>query len=110
VWLQALQAPGLNMSRSLCDGLAKGGGVTSAPHGSVARLTRAHRALVLCSDGVWDFVTPGEAGTLALSTPHTADAAGRLARLARSRWLHRTAGADDTTALVVRLVPPPEPR
>lgn len=106
VWLPALQLPGLNMSRSLCDGLAKGAGVVSAPHGSVAVLSPVHRALVLGSDGVWDFVSPGEAGTLALSTANATEAAARLARLARSRWLHRTAGADDTTAVVVRLAPP----
>jgi len=51
-----------------------------------------------------------EAAAVALSTTDTWEASTRLARLARSRWLTRTGGADDTTVVVIRLVgasPPP---
>lgn len=103
VWLRTAQVPGLNMSRSLCDMVAKQAGVVSAPHMSVRRLGPLDRALVLGSDGIWDFVSAEEAGAVCLSTSNACVAAERLARIARARWLQRTAGADDTTALIVRL-------
>lgn len=93
------------MSRSLGDLIAKQAGVISAPHMCVRKLQREDRALILGSDGLWDFVSHEEAGTVALSTSNTWDGSARLARLARARWLARTAGADDTTVIVVRLQP-----
>jgi len=44
-----------------------------------------------------------EAAAVSVSTADTWEASTRLARLARSRWLTRTGGADDTTVVVIRL-------
>lgn len=52
---------------------------------------------------LWDWVPNEEAASIALSSTETWECAARLARLARSRWLTRTGGADDTTVLVVRI-------
>jgi len=49
-WDGAIQ--GLAMTRSMCDGVAKTGGVVSTPDISAARLCASHRVLVLASDGV----------------------------------------------------------
>lgn len=51
---------------------------------------------------VWDWVPNDEAACVALSTLDAWEAATRLVRLSRSRWLSRTNAADDTTAVVVR--------
>jgi serine/threonine protein phosphatase PrpC len=102
VWLKNAPLPGLNMSRSLGDLIAKQAGVISAPHKAVHLLQASDRALVLASDGLWDFVGNDETSSVALSTSDAWDGAARLSRLSRSRWLSRTGGADDTTVVIVR--------
>jgi len=91
------------MSRSLGDLTGKQAGVISTPHTQVDALAPADRALVLASDGLWDFVANEDVAAVALSTSDCWEAAAALARLARARWLVRTGGADDTTVVVVRL-------
>jgi serine/threonine protein phosphatase PrpC len=102
VWLKNAPLPGLNMSRSLGDLIAKQAGVISAPHKAVHLLQGSDRALVLASDGLGDFVGTEETSSVALSTSDAWDGAARLSRLSRSRWLSRTGGADDTTVVIVR--------
>jgi serine/threonine protein phosphatase PrpC len=97
------------MSRSLGDLIAKQAGVISQPHKATHVLHPTDRALILASDGLWDFAGNEETGSVALSTNDTWDAAARLARLARSRWLSRTYGADDTTVVIVRFGNAPGP-
>jgi hypothetical protein len=70
--------PGLNMSRSLGDLIAKQAGVISAPHKAVHLLQASDRALVLASDGLWDFVGNDETSSVALSTSDAWDGAARL--------------------------------
>jgi serine/threonine protein phosphatase PrpC len=91
------------MSRSLGDLTAKQAGVISLPHRAVEALAPGDRALLLASDGLWDFVGNEEVGAVGLSSGDCWEGASRLARLARARWLVRTGGADDTTIVVVRL-------
>ncbi len=105
MWLKNAPLPGLNMSRSLGDLIAKQAGVISTPHKAIHAISTTDRALVLASDGLWDFVGNEETASVALSTADTWEAAARLARLARSRWLTRTYGADDTTVVIVRFGP-----
>jgi len=54
VWLKNAPLPGLNMSRSLGDLVAKQAGVISAPYKAVHVLQPTDRALVVASDGVGD--------------------------------------------------------
>jgi hypothetical protein len=105
VWLKNAPLPGLNMSRSLGDLIAKQAGVISTPHKAIHAISTSDRCLVLASDGLWDFVGNEETASVALSTADTWEAAARLARLARARWLTRTYGADDTTVVIVRFGP-----
>jgi serine/threonine protein phosphatase PrpC len=64
---------------------------------------RPNGNILLASDGLWDFVSNEETASLALSTGDAWDGAARCSRLARARWLTRTAGgADDTTVVIVR--------
>ena len=103
MWLKNASVPGLNMSRSLGDLTGKIAGVISTPHTSVDVLQPSDRALILASDGLWDFVNNEEVSTVGLSSGDCWETAARLARLTRARWLVRTGGADDTTVVVVRL-------
>lgn len=52
VWLKDVPAPGLAMSRSLGDLVAKAAGVVSIPDRITYQLNDQHEALVLGSDGV----------------------------------------------------------
>ena len=103
VWLANAPVPGLNMSRSMGDLTAKKAGVVSTPHKSIDPIGVGDKALILASDGLWDFVGNEEVSAVGLSSTDCWDAASRLARLTRARWLIRTGGADDTTIVVVRL-------
>ena len=104
VWLKNANVPGLNMSRSLGDLTGKIAGVISTPHASVEPLGAGDHALILASDGLWDVVPNEEVTAVGLSSADCWEAAARLARLTRARWLVRTGGADDTTVVVVRLL------
>jgi serine/threonine protein phosphatase PrpC len=103
VWLANAPVPGLNMSRSMGDLTAKQAGVISTPHKSIEAIGAGDRALILASDGLWDFVGNEEVAAVGLSSGDCWEGASRLARLTRARWLIRTGGADDTTIVVVRL-------
>jgi serine/threonine protein phosphatase PrpC len=61
VWSKEIRQPGLAMSRSLGDSLAKKCGVVSTPSVRVIPRDRDHdRALLICSDGISDQLRPGE--------------------------------------------------
>ena len=61
VWLADQNIPGLAMSRSLCDTVAHTVGVISIPEITERKLTDDERALVLGSDGLWEFISSKEA-------------------------------------------------
>lgn len=55
VWLKNKQVPGLAMTRSLGDFLAKSVGVTSEPEIKVfPNISENDKAIVIASDGIWD--------------------------------------------------------
>mmetsp|Transcript_29108 Transcript_29108/g.61852 ORF Transcript_29108/g.61852 Transcript_29108/m.61852 type:complete len:223 (+) Transcript_29108:1-669(+) len=63
--------------------------------------------VLLCSDGVWEFLSSQDAVKIVGSYPKTeaTDAADRLARVAWDRWIHHYGGevVDDITVLVIHL-------
>lgn len=61
VWSKKVRQPGLAMSRSLGDGLAKSVGVINKPSVNIIPRDKAvDRALVVCSDGISDQLTLSE--------------------------------------------------
>lgn len=101
---------GLNMSRSLGDiEYHLTAGVVAEPTVTEVRLDPADRVLLLCSDGVWDFVSSAEAASVVLDAEALGAelAAQRLASLARGRWLAENWEGgplvDDITAMVIFL-------
>jgi len=93
--------PGLNMSRSLGDVLAHSScGVSDVPDVVERTLTFQDRALLLCSDGIWEVMTPQDFGPW-----RAMEAAKKLADEAMQRWLNGTHGktTDDVTVVLVWL-------
>jgi serine/threonine protein phosphatase PrpC len=117
VYLADADIPGLAMSRSLGDALVHGAGVTSTPQTHVVELGSAHAALVVASDGLWEFCSSAEVAQW--TGEALAGAGGRgggggggagaaapaelLARVAATRWMEREQVIDDITVVVVAL-------
>lgn len=111
VWLDAAQTRvGLAMSRSLGDGAAKRVGVVSDAEVAVHAVEADDAALVLASDGVWEFISSQEAATMVGALLDTdgaeacADACRALVDLSVRRWKENEGSyRDDITCVVARL-------
>eukprot|EP00930_Biecheleria_cincta_P041514 TRINITY_DN2847_c0_g1_i1.p1 TRINITY_DN2847_c0_g1~~TRINITY_DN2847_c0_g1_i1.p1 ORF type:complete len:380 (+),score=74.12 TRINITY_DN2847_c0_g1_i1:91-1230(+) len=102
------QYPGLNMSRCLGDLLGhQDAGCSAEPETSVVKIEPHHNALLLCSDGVWEFIKPAEAVNIvmALGPDQAQKAADKLAKEAWDRWIQEEGGqvVDDITVVLVHL-------
>lgn len=103
VWLS--QDSGLAMSRSLGDSLAHTVGITSDPEVQFLELCSLDRAVVLGSDGLWEFVTSQEVADIVGAFWAESDLEGtceELVRVALTRWRKEDV-VDDITVLVVYL-------
>jgi len=108
VWLADRDIPGLCMTRSFGDNVAASIGVYSKPDIVTRRLEAEDKYLILCSDGLTEFMTNDEiismAHKLALNGLSAKDIAAQLIREARRRWRHEEDDVvDDCTAIVVLL-------
>jgi serine/threonine protein phosphatase PrpC len=101
--------PGLNMSRCLGDLLGhQDAGVSCEPEISVVTLDPKDHILFLCSDGVWEFMEPGDATNVVFPKYNRSkcqQAADALAKEAWDRWIKEEGGAvvDDITAVLIYL-------
>mmetsp|Transcript_117366 Transcript_117366/g.374023 ORF Transcript_117366/g.374023 Transcript_117366/m.374023 type:complete len:373 (+) Transcript_117366:97-1215(+) len=98
----------LNMSRSLGDvDLHSASGVVAKPEVTEYPLSWRDRALVVCSDGIWEFVKPQEIAEILekFDESQAMTAAQHIADTAASRWRRSTGGEmmDDITVLVMFL-------
>jgi serine/threonine protein phosphatase PrpC len=106
VFLQGKDYPGLAMSRAIGDIFAEQAGVTATPDVYISQIQPEDEFLLICSDGVWEFISNSEAveAVAALGKLQAAEAAEVLAKLAWQRWLQREeAVVDDITVLIVYL-------
>merc|ERR1712187_1109837 len=80
-------------------------GISCEPQISEVMLTPLDHVLLLCSDGVWEFISPSEALTIIIDIPSAQAAAECLAEEAWDRWIAEEAGAvvDDITVILVYL-------
>jgi len=103
------QYPGLAMSRAIGDTAGAAIGVSSSPDVTVLHVDNDARFLLMCSDGVWEFISSQEAVELVAeclkSKPEgVQEAVDCLAAEAQRRWLEQEATAvDDITAICVIL-------
>mmetsp|Transcript_9787 Transcript_9787/g.24377 ORF Transcript_9787/g.24377 Transcript_9787/m.24377 type:complete len:386 (+) Transcript_9787:66-1223(+) len=109
VYAKNARYPGLNMSRCLGDLLGhQDCGITAEPETSELAITPADKILLLCSDGVWEFIEPTEAVKIAMvNTGNLMKNAEKLAKEAWDRWIREEGGAvvDDITVVLVSLTP-----
>ncbi|KAI9921570.1 hypothetical protein PsorP6_001369 [Peronosclerospora sorghi] len=116
VWLQDVDIPGLAMSRSFGDSVAKTVGVTAEPDVTVvekldfstSRKNGDHPAAfaVLASDGIWEFMTTSEcidfvAKCILDSGKLPQEACNALIDEACDRWDAEEDVVDDITAVVI---------
>merc|ERR1712066_543730 len=100
--------PGLNMSRCLGDLMGHAdAGCSAEPEVSERVLTPEDHVLLVCSDGVWEFMSADEAVAHVHKYPaaEAQKAAETLAKEAWDRWIKEEGGAvvDDITVVLVRL-------
>ena len=97
--------PGLAMSRSLGDTVAERLGVISTPDVRVVkRQCDRDRAIVLCSDGVHEFLSNERIGEIVApyhSSNDTEGACRKLVEEATNQWLKEDSVIDDITAVVI---------
>ncbi|CAE7631924.1 unnamed protein product [Symbiodinium pilosum] len=109
IYAKNARYPGLNMSRCLGDILGHlECGITCEPEITPVDLeSGAAQILLVCSDGVWEFVTAQEAVDLVSTRPAELceQAAGLLAKEAWDRWIREEGGAvvDDITVGLVHI-------
>lgn len=104
VFLSGKMYPGLAMTRSIGDTLGATAGVTSTPEVKAVKVQRDWSFMLLCSDGVWEFINPQEAIDIVAKHPSTdvQKAAEGLASEAWNRWINEESNVvDDITIIIV---------
>jgi serine/threonine protein phosphatase PrpC len=112
VYARRQNYPGLNMSRAMGDLMGHyEAGISAVPAVKEIQLTSEDEILILCSDGVWEFMPNDDAVDLVSTfSPDTAMAAAdALAKQSWERWLVEQDGmvVDDITALTIWLTSEP---
>ena len=108
VYVKGYRFPGLAMSRALGDLIGHHrAGISATPEIRHEILT-GDESLVLCSDGVWEFLSSQEAVDLIsqeLKSSLEMEAAEKLCKTSWDRWIAEEHGVvvDDITALVAKL-------
>jgi len=94
--------PGINMSRCLGDLLGHAeAGVTCEPEVTVYNIEDDDQFLLICSDGVWEFISANQAVEIVSQVPQNRSmvAANKLAKEAWDRWIQEGVGmVDDITS------------
>jgi len=105
VFMKGKDYPGLSTSRAFGDLSAHSVGVTSEPQTLEINLDESHKYLVLCSDGVTEFIEDEEMITIVRKYgKRVKSAADKLASVAWRRWIQNEDDVvDDITAIVVYL-------
>jgi serine/threonine protein phosphatase PrpC len=106
VWLKRGDAPGLAMARSFGDTVAASVGCIAEPEVMVRKCEPSDKALIMGSDGVWEFIPSDEACRIAgphLERGDAAKAVDELMDVATKRWRQSEEVVDDITCLVALL-------
>jgi serine/threonine protein phosphatase PrpC len=104
VWIKGEDYPGLAMSRSIGDMEAKTVGVIPNPQIMEYTLTSKSKYLLVCSDGVWEFISNEEAMKIANKFYLKNDPMGLCRELTNKStqiWLKEDICIDDITVVAV---------
>jgi serine/threonine protein phosphatase PrpC len=109
VWLSYADLPGLAMSRSLGDTIAKEAGVVSEPDLFEVTLTKQHKFLILATDGLWEFMSSQEVVDIVSkyadpTSPDPEAAIRELVAESNKRWRENEPVVDDTSIIVAFFV------
>lgn len=103
VFLKDKMYPGLSMTRSIGDTVGVEAGVISTPAVISKRMQQDWRLLLVCSDGVWEFISSQEAVNIVspFMPNECQKAAEALASKAWNRWIEEEENVvDDITVII----------
>ena len=112
VWLPNIDAPGLSISRSLCDTLVSEIGVLSDPDIYLRKIEIDDKYMILASAPLWEFIDSVEALSVVhnnfiknTENPKKAceNAVNDLIRIASERWMREEFVCEDLTVTVIFL-------
>lgn len=104
VFVKNKDYPGISMSRTLGNSLAQECGVTAVPTIIDLTIGQADAFLVICTDGVWEYISEDDAAMIVAKYFSPQIAAHKLASLAWQRWMEAEYGlSDDITVVIVKL-------
>ena len=104
VWIKGEEYPGLAMSRSIGDMDAKKVGVIPNPQIIEYTVNTTTKYILMCSDGIWEFISNEEAMKIANKYYLRDDAKSLcqdLTNISTSRWLKEDIVVDDITVVAV---------
>mmetsp|Transcript_4230 Transcript_4230/g.12650 ORF Transcript_4230/g.12650 Transcript_4230/m.12650 type:complete len:361 (-) Transcript_4230:93-1175(-) len=102
VFLPGKMYPGLAMTRAIGDSVGAIAGVTGVPEVSAFKVKETWRFMLLCSDGVWEFMSSEEAVNVVskFSAAEAQKAAEALAAEAWTRWIQEEGNVVDDITVV----------
>lgn len=103
IWLPNDSMPGCGFTRSLGDRVAKSIGVSALPELLEKQLSDEDEYLVLCSDGVFEFISNQMCMDIVAACGEPLAACHALIQEAYKLWLQFDTRTDDITATVLRL-------
>ena len=104
VWIKGEKYPGLAISRSIGDMDAKKVGVIPNPQIIEYTLGSHSKYMIICSDGIWEYISNEEAMVITNKYYLRNDPKGLcqdLTNISTSRWLKDDIAVDDITVVVV---------
>ncbi|CAG9311275.1 unnamed protein product [Blepharisma stoltei] len=106
VYAKGKNYPGLAMSRSLGDKYAKELGVTHKPDIEILDISEEDEFILVCSDGIWEFISDQEAVDLIGKYQDNLKlAVEKLANLAIIRWGFNESQYTDDITIVLAYIP-----
>jgi len=102
IFLAGKMYPGLAMSRSIGDTVGASAGVSSTPDVTRWKVEKDWRFVLLCSDGVWEFITSQEAVDIVAKFPpaDVQQAVEALAQESWSRWIKEETNVVDDISVI----------
>ena len=104
VWAKNQNYPGLAMSRSLGDLKGKECGIIAIPDIIEYKLDERSKYMVICSDGVWEFLTNedvSEIGNKYYLKNNIVGFTKELIQISENFWIKKDVIVDDITAVIV---------